>query len=118
MPADRLKDRELRLRLLRNAMHVAEPALEWIGFENRGGGGIDFECDVDCDGGGVTVTLANNDGSVIVKLDHIRIWKGDSPDVKGALQGGDDHKVFRLDGTALSECSSLVAPQRTRRDAA
>ena len=76
--------------------------------------GIDFECDVDCDGGGVTVTLANNDNSVIVKLDHIRIWKGNAPDANaaGALQAGADDKVFRLDRTGLNECASLVADRK------
>jgi hypothetical protein len=76
--------------------------------------GIDFECDVDCDGGGVDVTLANSDNSAIVKLDHIRIWKGNAPDATaaGALQGGADDKVFRLDRTSLSECTSLVADRK------
>jgi len=76
--------------------------------------GIDFECDVDCDGGGVNVTLSNNDNSVIVTLDHIRIWKGDSPDAKaaGALRAGQDDKVFRLDRTSASECASLVADRK------
>ena len=31
--------------------------------------GIDFQCDVDCDGGGIAVNLANSDSSLIVKLD-------------------------------------------------
>ncbi len=76
--------------------------------------GIDFECDVDCDGGGVDVTLANSDNSVIVKLDHIRIWKGNAPDATaaGALQAGADDKVFRIDRTILSECTSLVADRK------
>jgi hypothetical protein len=76
--------------------------------------GIDFQCDVDCDGGGVNVTLANKDNSVIVTLDHIRIWKGDAPDAKeaGALQGGEDDKIFRLDRTSTSECTSLVADRK------
>jgi hypothetical protein len=76
--------------------------------------GIDFECDVDCDGGGVNVTLSNNDKSVILTLDHIRIWKGNSPDADaaGALQAGKDDKIFRLDRTDTSECSSLVANRK------
>jgi hypothetical protein len=76
--------------------------------------GIDFECDVDCDGGGVDVTLADNDNAVIVKLDRIRIWKGDAPDAEaaGALQAGEDDKVFRLDRTSTSECMSLVADRK------
>jgi hypothetical protein len=76
--------------------------------------GIDFECDVDCDGGGVNVTLANNDNAVILTLDHIRIWRGNAPDAKaaGALQAGEDDKIFRLDRTSTSECASLVADRK------
>jgi hypothetical protein len=76
--------------------------------------GIDFECAVDCDGGGVNVTLADNDNSVIVTLDHVRIWKGNAPDAKeaGALQAGADDKVFRLDRTSPGECTSLVADRK------
>lgn len=76
--------------------------------------GIDFDCGVDCDGGGVSVTLANSDNSVIVRLDHIRIWKGNSPDAlaAGALQGGEDDKIFRLDRTSAGECASLIANRK------
>jgi hypothetical protein len=76
--------------------------------------GIDFECDVDCDGGGVNVTLANNDNAIILALDHIRIWKSNAPDAEaaGALQAGADDKVFRLDRTTLNECASLVADRK------
>jgi hypothetical protein len=77
--------------------------------------GIDFRCDVDCDGGGVTVNLANKDASLIVKLpDRIRIWKGNAPDEEAAtaLRAGADDKVFRLDRESLSECTSLVADRK------
>ncbi|MGA9428918.1 MAG: hypothetical protein WBV65_05225 [Xanthobacteraceae bacterium] len=76
--------------------------------------GIDFECDVDCDGGGVNVTLANSDNAIILKLDHIRIWKSNAPDAEaaGAVQAGTDDKVFRLDRTGLNECASLVADRK------
>lgn len=76
--------------------------------------GIDFACDVDCDGGGISVSLANNDNAVIVKLDHIRIWKGNDPDSEaaGALEAGADDKVFRLDRTSLNDCASLVADRK------
>ena len=73
--------------------------------------GIDFECDVDCDGGGVTVSLANSDSSVIVKLpERIRIWKGKDPDesAMSALMAGADDKIFRLDRTDLNECTALA----------
>jgi hypothetical protein len=76
--------------------------------------GIDFNCSVDCDGGGIAVTLANNDASMIVKLDRITIWKGNSPDenAKQGLQGGADDKMFRLDRTGLNECAPLVADRK------
>jgi hypothetical protein len=73
--------------------------------------GIDFECDVDCDGGGVTVNLANSDASIIVKLpERIRIWKGKDPDeaAMSALMAGADDKVFRLDRADPSQCAALV----------
>jgi len=77
--------------------------------------GIDIACGVDCDGGGVTVSLANNDASLIVKpLDRIRIWKGKNPDESAAtaLNAGADDKVFRLDRTKLDECAPLVADRK------
>jgi hypothetical protein len=76
--------------------------------------GIDFECDVDCDGGGVNVTLANNDDAINLTLDHIRLWRGNIPDAKeaDALQAGADDKLFRLDRTSVNECASLVADRK------
>jgi len=77
--------------------------------------GVDIACGVDCDGGGVTVSLANNDASLIVKpLDRIRIWKGKNPDESAAtaLNAGADDKVFRLDRTKLDECTPLVADRK------
>jgi hypothetical protein len=84
------------------------------GSEQGTSAAIDFSCNVDCDGGGIAVNLANGDNSVIVKLDRVRIWKSTDPD--GApirsLQGGADDKVFRLDRTSLDECRSLVADRK------
>ena len=77
--------------------------------------GVDISCGVDCDGGGVTVSLANNDASLIVKpIDRIRIWKGKNPDESAAtaLNAGADDKVFRLDRTKLDECTTLVADRK------
>jgi hypothetical protein len=77
--------------------------------------GIDFECDVDCDGGGVTLNLANSDNAVIVKLpDRIRIWKGKDPDEAAvrALMAGADDKIFRLDRAGTDECKSLVTDRK------
>jgi hypothetical protein len=77
--------------------------------------GVDIVCGVDCDGGGVTVSLANNDASLIVKpIDRIRIWKGKNFDETAttALNAGADDKVFRLDRTKLDECTPLVADRK------
>jgi hypothetical protein len=77
--------------------------------------GTDIVCAVDCDGGGVTVSLANNDASAIVRpLERIRIWKGKDPDESAAtaLNAGADDKVFRLDRTKLDECTPLVADRK------
>ncbi len=76
--------------------------------------GIDFQCDVDCDGGGISVNLANADSAVLVRLDRIRIWRGKNPDetAESSLQGGADDKIFRLDRTSLDECRSLVADRK------
>jgi hypothetical protein len=75
---------------------------------------IDFPCNVDCDGGGIAVNLANGDNSLMVKLDRIRIWKGTDPDDAPlrSLQGGADDKVFRLDRASLDECRSLVTDRK------
>jgi hypothetical protein len=82
--------------------------------EDKPAAGIDFDCGVDCDGGGITVGLAKDNNSVIVKLDRIRIWKGTDPDEAAlrSLQGGADDKIFRLDRTSLNECTSLVADRK------
>ena len=63
----------------------------------------------------MTVSLANNDASLIVKpIDRIRIWKGKNPDESAAtaLNAGADDKLFRLDRTKLDECTPLVADRK------
>ena len=68
-------------------------------------------CGVDCDGGGIGVTLANADKAVIVKLERINVWRAgrdQEPDNAEALLGGVDDKAFRLDRTSLSDCESLA----------
>ena len=76
--------------------------------------GIDFACSVDCDGGGIALTLARNDSAVLVSLDRIRIWKGKDPDEAAvrSLEGGADDKMFRLDRTVLNECTALVGDRK------
>jgi hypothetical protein len=76
--------------------------------------GIDFACNVDCDGGGIAISLADNDRSVILRLDHIRIWKGTDADDAAirSLEGGADDKIFRLDRSSLNECAALVTDRK------
>jgi len=71
-------------------------------------------CGVDCDGGGINVSLANADKSAIVQLDRVRIWKDRNYDEDAAqdLNGGADDKVFRLDRTDLKDCESLVTDRK------
>jgi hypothetical protein len=74
------------------------------------GGGMMISCSVDCDGGGLYVTLATGDKSVVVDLDEIRIWDVNKPDEDAAhsLRAGTDDKAFRLDRANVEECASLV----------
>lgn len=76
--------------------------------------GIDFSCGVDCDGGGIDVSLADNDASALVRLDRIRIWKTNAPESKAVdvLEAGADDKVFRLDRADMSECTPLAADRK------
>jgi hypothetical protein len=75
---------------------------------------IDFGCGVDCDGGGINVNLAQDNASVIVKLDSIRIWKGKDYDEDAAtsLNAGADDKVFRLDRTTINDCAALATNRK------
>ena len=77
--------------------------------------GIDFECAVDCDGGGISVNLAHDDTALIVKpLQRIRIWKGKDFDEAAAtaLNAGADDKIFRLDRVKPEECASLITDRK------
>ena len=44
-------------------------------------------CSVDCDGGGITVELARDNKSILVRLDSIRIWRNNEPDEDGFPPG-------------------------------
>jgi hypothetical protein len=76
--------------------------------------GIDFNCGVDCDGGGIAVNLANGDNALIAKLDRMRIWKSTDADdaPHRSMEGGADDKVFRLDRVSLDECRPLVTDRK------
>ena len=62
----------------------------------------------------ININLAQDNASVIVKLESIRIWKGKDYDEDAAtsLQAGADDKVFRLDRTNMNDCASLAANRK------
>src|SRR3954468_21340573 len=67
-------------------------------------------CGVDCDGGGLEVKLTNNDKSILISLERVRIWRAGSDPLETGQDlnaGADDHS-FRLDRTRLIDCGSLV----------
>jgi hypothetical protein len=69
-------------------------------------------CGVDCDGGGLGVTLASDDKSATVELERIRIWQHRDDAMHESLVSGDDDKAFRLDRTGLRDCMSLVTDRK------
>jgi hypothetical protein len=72
------------------------------------GNEVRLGCGIDCDGGGLGVTLAKDDKSATVELERIRIWQHDNQDAHDSPVAGADDKAFRLDRANLRECSSLV----------
>jgi len=70
---------------------------------------LQLGCSVDCDGGGLSVELANADKSVLVRIDRIGIWNSANPDAEPEnLEGGADDRIFRLDRVSLDHCRSLI----------
>ncbi len=77
--------------------------------------GIDFECDVDCDGGGVNVNLANNDNSVIVKLDqhpHLERQRCPTRRPRAHCRPAPTTRCSGSTAPASNECTSLVADRK------
>jgi hypothetical protein len=71
---------------------------------------IRFACGVDCEGGGITIALSNDDKSAIVRLERIVLWKKDKPADDGdELLAGADDKVFRLERVDSGACASLLS---------
>jgi len=75
---------------------------------------IRFGCGVECDGGGLGVSLAKDDKSAIVALSRVRVWKRNTAPEETAedLEAGDDDEKFRLDRVALRECTDLVSDRK------
>jgi hypothetical protein len=73
--------------------------------------GIRISCGADCGGGGLAISLAPDDKSLIVKLDEIAIWRADRPDDESSqleLRGGADDRVFRLARVSNDICAPLA----------
>ena len=75
---------------------------------------IRLGCGVDCDGGGLSVAVAKDDKSAIIRLERVRIWQNNKPDdeAEHELVAGADDKIFRLDRTDNKECASLVTDRK------
>ena len=75
---------------------------------------IHLGCGVDCDGGGIDISMSKDDKSAMVRVERVRIWQNSKPDeeLSDALVGGADDKVFRLDRADIRECASLVTDRK------
>jgi len=70
-------------------------------------------CGVDCDGGGLALALTNNDKSVLLSLEEIRIWRrSDNGENSPRFSAGPDDKRFRLDRTRLIDCGALAEDRK------
>ena len=78
------------------------------------GNEVRLGCGIDCDGGGLGVTLAKDDKSATVELERIRIWQHDNQEMHKSLVSGDDDKSFRLDRANIRECISLATDREER----
>ena len=75
---------------------------------------IRYGCGVDCDGGGINIAMNNDDKSVLVRLERVRIWQNNKPDdeARDELVSGKDDAIFRLDRVPVEECRSLVTDRK------
>jgi hypothetical protein len=72
-----------------------------------------FDCGVDCDGGGISVELKDDDKAALVRLERIRIWQNNKPDEEGLdLSSGADDKIFRLDRVKIEMCKALITDRK------
>jgi len=73
-------------------------------------------CGVECDGGGLGIAMGEDNRSIRVSIERIRVSpKGESAEESGADFGGGDDDVFRLDRTSVADCAILL---EDRKDAA
>jgi hypothetical protein len=72
-------------------------------------GKLQLGCGVDCDGGGVSITMVKDDKSVHVEIERIAMWSNaKDDDERISFSSGADDRLFRLDRAKLSECSDLI----------
>jgi hypothetical protein len=70
---------------------------------------LSIECSAECDGGGVTVSLADADKVLMVRLNQIAIWDSGKPNAEPqTLEAGIDDGVFHLDRVDVEQCASMV----------
>ena len=81
---------------------------------SESGRDVQFECNPDCDGGGMSIALSKDNKSAIVRLGHILVTDRSKPgDDKGeVLSGNADDKTFRVNRADISECAELVADRK------
>ena len=72
-------------------------------------GELEFDCSVECDGGGVAVALADGDKAVLVRVERLHLWSP-KQDQDRTLEGGDD-KLFRLYRVGIEQCTALVTDE-------
>jgi hypothetical protein len=63
-------------------------------------------CGIDCDGGGLGVTLAKDDKSATVELERIRIWQHKDQAMSQSLEAGEHDKAS---GSTAPAC--VIAPR-------
>ena len=69
-------------------------------------------CGVDCDGGGVSIELADADKAVLLRLGSVAIWNDSKPDdERDSMEAGADDGVFRLDRVKLDACKPMMRSQ-------
>jgi len=66
-------------------------------------------CGVDCDGGGISIEMANVDKSALVRIERVSIWDSNNPNAeRTGFDGGADDQLFRLDRVDLEQCRPLM----------
>ena len=65
-------------------------------------------CGVDCDGGGIEIEpIAGQDGTILVRLERIRMTLGCGEGEEVELEAGEDDKVFKLAKAPSALCKSM-----------